>query len=705
MATRPARDPELTRIFGEELKRHLGTLETLEGKTDETSRETVRRTVHALKGSAGLAGEPELAAVMLRIERRARDGEATASTEAVGAVREAIRRLASGQSAAPSPGEWPTPPPDLVPRPVDPIVRAQYVAELGDRLARIDEALARSEDSVDAVTEIYRHVHTMKGAASAAGDEPMAWFCHGLEERIRDGTRNEEKAASALQDVASYRGVLGGLLEDPEAALGSLRSGGRPSHRPPRTSSFAEDDPRTTVDGTIRVAAQSVDRLFDHNSGIAVARERVAARVHGAIEHARLLRRLRADLAEALRLIGPPRPWGAPAAALRRIERAAFALTQVESELDAVADRLKATDQALKDEVGAAKKILGTMRQTPVRGMFARLASAAVAEARRTGRRVTIRTHGADELIDRRLVEALAEPCLQLTRNAVAHGIEAPEARAELGKPREATITFSVKRSGNRLAISIADDGAGVDVAAVRARAVEAGVVTELLAEAADDQTLLELLFVPGFSMRGQSPDLLAGRGVGLDITLAAVQRLGGTIRLASRHGFGFDARVDVPIETGLATVLWVTADGFEHAIPAANTLRIRRVDATTEAHRTPHLAACLEPKLAPPARFLLDLDAGFDAPSPFSVGVDSVGATEEVLVRRLSPLLAGVGPWAGAIVRGDGSLRLAIDVHALAPRARALGRVPEGRISEPPSRPPPSRPPPSSFPGGFSST
>ena len=96
----------------------------------------------------------------------------------------------------------------------------------------------------------------------------------------------------------------------------------------------------------------------------------------------------------------------------------------------------------------------------------------------------------------------------------------------------------------------------------MRARAVEAGLVTELLAEAADDQTLLELLFLPGFSMRGQSPDLLAGRGIGLDITLAAVQKLGGTIRLASRVRHGFEARVDVPVERGLATVLWVAAGG-----------------------------------------------------------------------------------------------------------------------------------------------
>ena len=117
-----------------------------------------------------------------------------------------------------------------------------------------------------------------------------------------------------------------------------------------------------------------------------------------------------------------------------------------------------------------------------------------------------------EEPVDRRLAEHLVEPCMQLTRNAIAHGIEGPDEREASGKPREATITFSARRVGNRLVVTIADDGAGVDVSAVRTRAVEAGLVTETLAAAADDQTLLELLFFPGFSMRENSPDLLAGR-------------------------------------------------------------------------------------------------------------------------------------------------------------------------------------------------
>ncbi|HEY8073590.1 MAG TPA: Hpt domain-containing protein [Labilithrix sp.] len=682
------KDPELTRLLVGELERHLASLEEESARGDAVDLEQVRRAVHALKGSAGLAGEPELAAAMQRTERRLRDGEHGAIAEVMATIRVAIKRLPEGETAIA--GGWPEPPADLVPQLIDPLVRTQYVAEVSDRLAQIDDALGSSGDPVDAAGAVYRHVHTVKGAASAAGDEPMAWFCHGLEERIRGGFGSHDAAIATLQEVARWRGVLGGLLEDPEGALASL--GGKPV--PPRRPSFLRPSQRAGdveegADATIRVPAQAVDRLLDHVGGIAVARDRVAARVVRANAQARIARRTRAELAEALRLIGPPRPWGAPAAALRRVERAAQTLAQIADELDQAAENLGVTDFALKDATASAKKLLSAMRQTPIRGLFARLSSAALAEARRTGRLVSIRTIGAEEAIDRRLAEHLAEPLLQLTRNAIAHGIEPPDARETLGKPREAMITFVARREGSRLTVTIGDDGAGVDVSAVRARAVEAGLVTELLAEAADDQTLLELLFLPGFSTRGQSPDLLAGRGIGLDITLASVQKLGGTIRLSSKLRHGFEARVDVPVERGLATVLWVGAGGREHALPATNARRVR-VNDGPEAERVPHLAACLEPMAHERAPYLVELDVGGDPPERLVVGVDSVGITEEVLVRELTPLLRAMGPFAGAVVRGDGSLRLALDVHALAPRARALGRVPEGRVSEPPSRPPP---------------
>ena len=688
------RDPELTRLLVLELSRHLVTLESESGDL-----EGPRRAVHALKGSAGLAGEGELANALQRLERRLREEDAGALREIVELVQLAIQRLNAGETAMLA--EWPYPPDGLVPLPLEPNARAQYVAEITDRLAKIDEGLGSERDPIAGATAIYRHVHTLKGAASAVGDDPMSWFCHGLEERIKGAGASKEAALQALQEVARWRAVLGGLLEDAESALRTLRAayGRKPmSSMPAQPASLRPSDDEMREEATVRVAAASVDRLIDRFVSLGVARERVASRSERARDNARGVRRLRNELIEALRLIGPPRPWGAPAAALRRVQRAASVLGELGDELEQAANDLRMTDQTIKDGVAEAKVHLSAMRQTPMRRTFARLATAVEAEARRAERSVTVRTQGGDETIDRRLAEALVEPCLQLARNAVAHGIEPPATRTSLGKFAMATISLSAVRVGNRLRIVIADDGAGVDVAAVRARAVQTGAVTAALADAADDDTLLALLFLPGFSTR-ESSDLLAGRGIGLDIALGAIQRLGGSIRLASKHGVGFEARIELPIESGLASVLWVTAGGEEHALLASQARIVRRND-RTDADRVPHLAACLEARPNERAPYAIELDVDDEERgAPLVIGVDDVGRTEEVLVRPLTTLVAAMGPFAGAIVGGDGKLRLAVDPFALAPRARALGGVPDGRVSDFPSSRPPSRPP-SSNPG-----
>jgi two-component system chemotaxis sensor kinase CheA len=306
-------------------------------------------------------------------------------------------------------------------------------------------------------------------------------------------------------------------------------------------------------------------------------------------------------------------------------------------------------------------------------------------ESRRLGRTIIVRTSGTDETVDRRIAELLVEPCIQLVRNAIAHGIEPEATRVAHGKGATGTISIAAKKHGARLTITIEDDGAGADIAKVKERALELGAITPALAEVADEGTLLALLFLPGFSTRASS-DELAGRGVGMDVSLTAVHKMGGVIRLSSRAGHGFAAKIELPVGTGLASVLWVAAGGEQYAIPATRTRVVR--PARDDERRVPHLAACLEARPTDRAAYSVELEDDEPGKVPIRVGVDEVGRTEDVLIRPLTPLVASVGPFGGVIIRGDGSLRLALDVYALAPRARTLLRMPEGTPSErPPAR------------------
>jgi two-component system chemotaxis sensor kinase CheA len=389
---------------------------------------------------------------------------------------------------------------------------------------------------------------------------------------------------------------------------------------------------------------------------------------------------LRLDLAEALRLIGPPRPWGAPAAAIRRVAHSARELGHLAERLERGAALMKETAERVRTEAAGARADLAEMRTVRVGWLFERVAAAVSAQARREGREVRLLFSGEEAAIDRSVAEQLVDPLLQLARNAVAHGIEPAPERAMRGKPRVGAVRFSAQPRSGGLRIVVQDDGAGVDVADVRRRAVARGTISAETAGVADDQTLLSLLFVPGFTTR-DSADLLAGRGVGLDLALEVVHRLGGTIRLASRPGMGLTATLDIPFELGLVKVLWLEAGGATFALPVQ---QIRRVFVARdeEARGAIPLTACVR-----------DLDAvssgprpegedvawgrrtpvvielaptGLEVAVPPRIVVDAVGAVEEVTLRGISPVIATAGPYAGAIVRGA-ELRLCLDAQALA--------------------------------------
>ncbi len=690
-----AGDPEIARLLLDELHKHAPALEP--GAPEPAQ----RRAVHALKGSAGIAGARELSDSLARIERRLLAGDPLAARDARAVVAEVTAELAAGRPPAAS--SWPEPPADLRAVPLDAALAARYRAEMADRIARVDGALATSDDDLAATLAAFRDVHAMKGAALAVGDEVTAWFCHGLEERLRAGQRSEEAARNALAELTRWRGVLAELTVAPERALETLRllarlpRGSRPTsrsppliaapplvtgdalvlppapmrHPPAELPADAESRGPVSEDASLRVPTATLDRLFERVRLLGQSRGEV---VDGALMAGSLAvraRSLRLDLAEALRLIGPPKPWGAPAAAIRRVEQAARELGHFADRLERGAAVMKETAERVRVESAGAHGDLATMRTVRVGWLFERVAAAVSAQARREGQEVRLIFSGEENAIDRRVAEQLFDPVLQLARNAVTHGIEPAPERAMRGKRRVGSVRLLAQPRSGGLRLVVQDDGAGVDVADVRRRAVARGTISADTASAADDQTLLSLLFVPGFTTR-DSADLLAGRGVGLDLALEAVHRLGGTIRLASRSGVGLTATLDVPFEPGLLKVLWLEAEGATFALPIQQARRILLGRDPEAAGAVPLLACVSGPassRSRTPFAFAIELEPARDDAPPPLIGVDRIGTIEEVALRSVSPLVARGGPYAGAIVRGA-DLRLCLDAHALAEAA-----------------------------------
>ena len=509
-----------------------------------------QRAIHALKGSAGLAGERELAADARAAQpahprgrrarvRRGRGGRAHRR-------RASARRRVRGRGALARSARRPRRAPARS-------ARARAVRRGGHRPARRASTTRSrpSEDPIEAARALYRHVHTMKGAGSSVGDEPMSWFCHGLEERLRVAD-SKETARTAMQEVAQWRVVLGALLDEPDTALDTLRARRRPSQTPLKALLERSRHGRSTrirpaspgfdeATATIRVPAVDIDRLLERLDVIERARERIATRVERGHRAAALDAPApfgassRPSASSARRGPGGRRPPRSGASKSSPARSGAFG-----EELDAASSRLNTVEHVLRDGVTDAKKQLSAMRQTTV-GPDVRSADdrhrVRGAPRRLRGDRADAR-RGRDDRPAHRRAAHRAVPAARSQRRR-------PRDRASRGAHRRSASRRAgrspsrARKIGNRLSLTIEDDGAGVDVGDVRARGGRRGP-----RHARDRRRgrRRHAALAP-VSSRASRPASRAicwrGAGIGLEIARSGVQRMGGAIRLSSRAGRG----------------------------------------------------------------------------------------------------------------------------------------------------------------------
>jgi two-component system chemotaxis sensor kinase CheA len=308
------------------------------------------------------------------------------------------------------------------------------------------------------------------------------------------------------------------------------------------------------------------------------------------------------------------------------------------------------------------------------------------------GKAVDLQMVGRDTELDRTVLEAVRDPLTHLVRNSVDHGIELPELRAAAGKPERGTLTLRAFHEGGQVNIEIADDGAGIDPARLRAKAVERGMLTAEGAAALSDREAVNLVFAAGFST-AQAVTNVSGRGVGMDVVRTNIEKIGGSIDLASEPGRGTTVRIRIPLTLAIIPALIVTAAGCRYAVPQVSLsemVRIGHGQRVEEVHGAPVYR--LRGQLLP----LVDLrqslglarsrrDTTYIAVlradgRQFGLVVDEILDTEEIVVKPLGPQLQDIALYAGATIMGDGGIALILDSVAL---ARKAGMTVEGGHAE----------------------
>lgn len=340
-----------------------------------------------------------------------------------------------------------------------------------------------------------------------------------------------------------------------------------------------------------------------------------------------------------------------------------------DSSLSSTVDELNRVADDLQNAV------LG-MRMQPVGRLFQRFPRIVRDLARQLGKDVDLVTEGEGTDLDRSLVEALADPMVHLIRNALDHGLEGPEDRERAGKSRRGTVTLTASQRGERIVITVSDDGRGMNPEVLRRKAVEKGVIDEAQAARLTENECYELIFRAGFSTAATVSDI-SGRGVGMDVVKTRITELGGTLRVQSRLGHGSTLELTVPLTLAILRVLMVRVGDRLLALPLSNVDEVFELRPGQDSLLDGRMVASHRGRALVlgdlagwagvadgAARHVVVLHIGH-----LRVGclVHEVLGREDVMVKPLGHLFAGTTGVAGATVTGDGRLALVLDLAGLA--------------------------------------
>lgn len=338
---------------------------------------------------------------------------------------------------------------------------------------------------------------------------------------------------------------------------------------------------------------------------------------------------------------------------------------------------------ALEHKLEAAhRRIWGAglqLRVIPVDALFGRLSRAARDLAQKLGKNVDVVVEGREVRIDKSMVDLLIDPLMHMVRNAIDHGIESPQQRRAAGKSSRARLLISASERGNNVDIVVADDGKGLDRSKILAKALALGMVAPHQLEQMPDRDVNALIFQPGFSTADAVTEV-SGRGVGMDVVAASLQRLGGVIDMETAAGAGTHFILKLPLSAALLRTLLVEVEDQIFALPERQVVTVLEY-ATAAMQEIGSWETVVYGAAAIPVRSLAFV-LGFDTTKPrleftqlvivstgtrmFGLRVDRVVRFQDLFLKELHPMLAALPVIAGASVLGDGRPVLVLDARGL---------------------------------------
>ena len=343
--------------------------------------------------------------------------------------------------------------------------------------------------------------------------------------------------------------------------------------------------------------------------------------------------------------------------------------------------RLSALTSDLQDSVMRA-------RMQPLSRLFTRLPRLIRELSAETKKKLTLVVDGGETELDRQLIEVVRDPLTHILRNAADHGIEAPDVRLAAGKSESGTIRISASHEAGYIAVSVADDGRGLDVEKIKAKALARGLVSLAEIDHLSPEAMYRFIFLPNFSTAAKVTSI-SGRGVGLDVVRENIETIGGSINVTSTLGKGTSFNLKIPLTLAIAPALIVQTGTHRFALPQQSVVEAIGFGEGSS-HRIERVQDSMVIRLRDQVLPLVDLSDIFELDQPvaaagkaklavimrfgahsFGVLVDSVADVQEIVVKPLGTSLAHLFVFSGHTILGDGSVVLILDPVGL---ARTLG-------------------------------
>jgi len=531
---------------------------------------------------------------------------------------------------------------------------SDFIAETRETLDAIASEIVAWEaapDDRERLDSIFRFVHTVKGSCGFLDLPRLQRLSHAAEDvlaDVRSGKRHpDSRLVSAVLAVIDRIGELtdamasGEPLPDGEdnVLIAGLAATAVPAAAAPAP---VATQPSRVLARSIRLPTELLDRMMAGVSDMVLARNELARR----------LRESATDTASEV----------------------AF--------------------ERLSQCIAEMREAITRSRMARIDALFSTLPRMVRDLAGELGKQVVLEVDGGDVELDREMIEMIRDPLTHIVRNAIDHGIEDPEARRAAGKPTVGRLRVSARQSGNQILIEAVDDGRGIDDEKLVAKAVGAGIISFEQGERMPRARRLALIFAPGLSTASAVTGI-SGRGVGMDVVRANIERIGGTVDLESRLGYGLKLTMCVPLTLTIIPALTVSSGGHRFAIPRSaidelvrlggDGVRIETIAGSAVARirdsRLPliDLAGFLGLETAVGGGLLVALRAG--GGERFVLAVDAVHDHEELVVKPAAPELMATGIYAGTTLPDNSRPMLLLDVAGIAAQA---GIVASGRSEEP---------------------